>query len=197
MSNYVEETLVSGETILYQAKTSFWSQLGLILGGFILIFAFGLGLLLWIVAFIRYKTTELSFTNRRVVAKIGLIGRQTIELNINKVESLQVSQGVFGRMFNYGTLIISGAGNPQAPISGISNPMGFRQAFMEYQNTVGTSAVKDRPQAQTETHNQVSNVNPQLPAGAKMFCSECGTSNALNGKFCSGCGAPLAQRVQA
>ena len=33
MSNYVEETLVSGETILYQAKTSFWSQLGLIVGG--------------------------------------------------------------------------------------------------------------------------------------------------------------------
>lgn len=195
MSNYVEETLVSGETILYQAKTSFWSQLGLLVGGFILLFAFGFGLILWIVAFIRYKTTELSFTNRRVVAKIGLIGRQTIELNINKVESLQVSQGVFGRMFNYGTLIISGAGNPQAPISGISNPMGFRQAFMEYQNTVGTSAVKDRPQSQTETHNPASNVNPQLPAGAKMFCSECGTANALNSKFCSGCGAPLAQPV--
>ena len=197
MSNYVEETLVSGETILYQAKTSFWSQLGLIVGGSILLFAFGFGLLLWLVAFIRYKTTELSFTNRRVVAKIGLIGRQTIELNINKVESLQVSQGVFGRMFNYGTLIIAGAGNPQAPISGISNPMGFRQAFMEYQNTVGSSSVKDRPQTQTETYSQLSNVTAQLPASSKMFCSECGTANALDGKFCSGCGTALVQRMQA
>ncbi|MDP3088977.1 MAG: PH domain-containing protein [Methylotenera sp.] len=57
-----------------------------------------------------------------------------LKLNIAKVESIQVNQGILGRIFNYGTLIVSGAGNPQAPIPGISNPMGFRRAFMESQD---------------------------------------------------------------
>ena len=51
-----------------------------------------------------------------------------------KVESVQVNQGMLGRIFNYGTLVISGAGAPQAPIPGISDPMAFRRAFMEFQD---------------------------------------------------------------
>lgn len=111
-----------------------WSLLPLILVGFLLLPFFGVGLLVWLVAFIRYKTTELAFTNKRVIAKFGFVSRQTIELNLTKVESLQVNQGILGRIFNFGTLIISGAGNPQAPIPGISNPMTFRRSFMEYQD---------------------------------------------------------------
>jgi hypothetical protein len=84
-----------------------------------------------------YKTTELAFTNKRVIAKFGLISRKTIELNISKVESMQVNQGILGRIFNYGTLVISGVGNPQAPILGISDPMSFRRAFMESQDSAG------------------------------------------------------------
>ena len=53
---------------------------------------------------------------------------------MHKVESVQVMQGMLGRLFNYGTLVISGAGAPQAPIPGISDPMAFRRAFMESQD---------------------------------------------------------------
>ena len=81
-----------------------------------------------------YVSTELAFTNKRVVAKFGFISKKTIELNISKVESLQISQNFLGRIFNFGTIIISGAGNPQAPIPGIANPMEFRRAFMEHQD---------------------------------------------------------------
>jgi uncharacterized membrane protein YdbT with pleckstrin-like domain len=100
---------------------------------------YGLGLILWIIAFIRYKTTEMAFTNKRVIAKFGFVSRQTIELNISKVESIQVNQGILGRIFNFGTLIVSGAGNPQAPIPGISDPMAFRRAFMESQDQAAQS----------------------------------------------------------
>ncbi|HEY0269117.1 MAG TPA: PH domain-containing protein [Methyloradius sp.] len=57
-----------------------------------------------------------------------------VELHVNKVESIKVNRGIVGRIFNYGTLIISGAGNPQAPIVGISNFMAFRRVFMEPQD---------------------------------------------------------------
>ena len=81
-------------------------------------------------------TTELAFTNKRVIAKFGFISRKTIEIGLTKVESLQVDQGILGRIFNFGTLVISGAGNPQAPIPGISNPMTFRRSFMEFQDNL-------------------------------------------------------------
>lgn len=134
MGSYVESTLIGDEKVIYQGKVSVWSLSPLIVLGLLTIWLWGLGLLFWLAALIRYITTELAFTNKRVVAKFGFISRRTIELKIKKVESLQVGQGIIGRIFNYGTIIISGAGNPQAPIPGISRPMIFRRSFMEYQD---------------------------------------------------------------
>lgn len=144
MSSYIENALIKDEKVIYTGHISLWSLSHLITVGVLLVlfglllrtyFLLGIGLVFCIMAFIRYKTTELAFTNKRVIAKFGFISRQTIELSVNKVESIQVNQGIAGRIFNYGTLVIAGAGNPQAPIPGISNPMGFRRAFMESQDT--------------------------------------------------------------
>jgi len=134
VASYVEGTLINDEKIIYTGNISVWSLFPLLLLGLLLLPMFGLGLLLWVIALVRYKTTELAFTNKRVIAKFGFVSRRTIELNLMKVESLQVNQGILGRVFNFGTLVISGAGNPQAPIPGISNPMTFRRSFMEYQD---------------------------------------------------------------
>jgi uncharacterized membrane protein YdbT with pleckstrin-like domain len=115
-------------------RLSLWSMAHLIALGVLLLPVLGLGLIFLIKAWIRYRTTELAVTTRRVIVKTGLIRRSTVEININKVESIQVDQDILGRMFNHGTLIMSGAGSPQAPISGISDPMAFRRAFIEAQD---------------------------------------------------------------
>ena len=52
---------------------------------------------------------------------------------------LMLSSTVVGRMLNYGTLVIAGGGNPQAPIPGISDPIAFRRAFIEAQDGARTS----------------------------------------------------------
>jgi len=137
LGSYVQNSLIADEKVIYEANISVWSMLPLLILGFLLLPLFGFGLLLWLIAFIRYKTTELAFTNKRVIAKFGFISRRTVELNLSKAESVQVNQGVFGRVFNFGTLIVSGAGNPQAPIPGISDPMSFRRSFMEFQDRLG------------------------------------------------------------
>jgi uncharacterized membrane protein YdbT with pleckstrin-like domain len=137
MASYIESALIKDEKVIYTGRISLWSLAPLIVLGLSTVPFLGLGLIFWIMAFIRYKTTELAITNKRVIAKFGFISRQTIELNISKVESIQVNQGILGRIFNYGTLVISGAGNPQAPIPGISDPMSFRRAFMESQDAAG------------------------------------------------------------
>ena len=140
MTSYVEGALVKDEKIVHVGNVSLWSLWHLIVFGVLLLPAVGLGLILLIMAYVRYKTTELAITTKRVIVKVGFIRRSTVEININKVESIQVDQEILGRMFNFGTLVIAGAGNPQAPIVGISSPMEFRKAFIEAQEQAKSGA---------------------------------------------------------
>ena len=68
------------------------------------------------IAAIHVLTTELALTNRRIIAKSGLIRRNTIELKTNRVESLEVNQGILGRIFNFGSIVVKGVGGSHAPI---------------------------------------------------------------------------------
>jgi uncharacterized membrane protein YdbT with pleckstrin-like domain len=128
--------LLTGETIEYEGKVSLWSLAPLIVLG-ILTITFGIGIVFLILAYLKYISTELAITNKRVIAKFGFISRRTVEINLGKIESIQVQQGILGRIFNYGSLVVSGAGNPQAPVPGISDPMTFRRAFTETQEKMG------------------------------------------------------------
>jgi hypothetical protein len=82
-------------------------------------------------AVIRRRTTELAVTSRRIIAKFGFIRRHTIELNHNKLESVQVDQSVAGRLLDFGTLILTGTGGGKTPIPRVSHPLIFRIAFGE------------------------------------------------------------------
>jgi uncharacterized membrane protein YdbT with pleckstrin-like domain len=83
---------------------------------------------------IKKYATELIITNKRVVAKFGLIRRNTIEIPHSKVESIIIEQGIIDRIFNCGTLVIQGMGNSKTPIPLISKPLDFRNKVMEIQN---------------------------------------------------------------
>jgi len=133
MSKYIDNVLIQDERIVYRGRLSAWALMGLIAWGVVLLPFFGIGLLVLLIAYLKFISTELAITNKRIIAKFGFISRRTTEINLNKVESLQVDQSVMGRMFNYGSLVISGAGTPQAPIPGIYDPLAFRKAFMEAQ----------------------------------------------------------------
>ena len=77
-------------------------------------------------AFIRRATTELAVTDHRVIYKTGLLSRHTIEMNRDKVESVDVDQTLLGRIFGYGTVIVRGTGGSLEPIRNISDPLTFR-----------------------------------------------------------------------
>jgi uncharacterized membrane protein YdbT with pleckstrin-like domain len=134
MSSYVEEVLISGERVVHVGRPTLWSVWHLLFFGLLLLPAFGAGLLLWLVAYIRIRSTELAVTTKRVIVKHGFIQRSTIEINLNKVESIQVTQSLLGRMFDFGTLVIAGTGSSHAPLEGIAEPLAFRKAFVEAQD---------------------------------------------------------------
>lgn len=130
MASYVDSTLLQGETVQYRAKISLWSIGHLIFFGVLLLpVVIGLVLLIW--AYIRYKTTEFAVTDRRIIAKTGLISRSTVELFLDKVEALHVDQSVPGRLLDFGTITIRGTGTTLEPIRSISAPLALRKQFMQ------------------------------------------------------------------
>ena len=129
MASYIEGALIENERVIHVGHVSLWSLTHLLIFG-VLLLPVGVGLIFLIMAYVRYQSTELAITNRRVIAKFGFISRRTIELNLNKIEGIEVMQSIFGRMLNYGSLLMSGVGSLKEPIHGISKPLEFRRAFM-------------------------------------------------------------------
>lgn len=132
MGSYIESNLARDEKILERAHVSWMSQIGYIIIGVLLLPMAGIGLIFILVAIINVWTTELAITNRRIIAKTGLIRRNTIELKINRVESLGVDQGILGRIFNFGSIIVRGTGGSNAPIPYIAKPLDFRKSVNHY-----------------------------------------------------------------
>lgn len=143
--SYVQSVLVPDETVIVQARTHWfiylaawfwlavaavfvlllplpWSVLGYLL--------LACGLFLFIKAWLYVHSTELAVTTRRVIAKFGLIRRETVELRHSKVESLHVNQTIIGRLFNYGSIVVTGSGGTNAPIPYIADPLRFRSAAL-------------------------------------------------------------------
>ena len=155
MASYVDGTHLPNEIVIYRANISLWSLFSYLMLGVILVavgmaliflywatikesttelsvslFVVGVGLISLLWAYILYKTTEFAVTDKRIIAKTGLISRNTVEMFLDKVESLNVEQGVMGRLLDYGTVGIRGTGITEELIRNISNPLLLRKQFM-------------------------------------------------------------------
>ena len=145
--NYVDSILEPDERVVYRTKPS-WTLYApafvlaiialaaLILGtnypGFDLVGAviaavLALGALVSFVrAWFRRHTTEIAVTDRRIIVKQGFIRRHTIEMNMQKVESVDVDQTLIGRLLNYGNVTIRGTGSTLETIRTIDAPLKLR-----------------------------------------------------------------------
>ena len=146
---YVDQVLQPGETI---RQVTTISRVGYIRGIAVLLAAFVLwgvtslgtsalihlvgqivalvliaaGLYLILMAWFRRFTTEVAVTDRRVIYKIGFINRHTVEINMDKIESVDVEQPLLGRLLNYGDITIHGTGEGKKLIREIDHPLEFR-----------------------------------------------------------------------
>ncbi len=86
-------------------------------------------LYLTVTAWFHRWTTETDVTNMRIVHKTGFITRQTFEMSLDKVESVDVDQSIAGRILNYGDVIVRGVGEHEEKITTIASPLAFRNAI--------------------------------------------------------------------
>jgi uncharacterized membrane protein YdbT with pleckstrin-like domain len=122
MGNYVQSNLSSAEQIVYEAKLH-W----------IIFVSLKAILTLFIAPLIEFSTSEFAITNKRVIIKVGLISRRTLEMSLNKIESVNVNQGILGRMLGYGTIVVIGTGGTKEKFASICDPITFRKKFQELQ----------------------------------------------------------------
>ena len=99
------------------------TRVGLISGGF---GAFIIGL-----AVMRRNATEMAVTSKRVIVKVGLLRRDTIEIFLSKVESVRVDQGLLGRVLGYGNIIVRGTGGSAEHFKDVRSPMEFRRQVQQ------------------------------------------------------------------
>ena len=89
-----------------------------------------LGLLLLLRAWMRRLATEIVVTDRRVILNRGLLRRHTMEMNMTKIEMVDVKQSVWGRIWGYGKVEIHGTGADIEPLDGIGSPLLIRNAIV-------------------------------------------------------------------
>jgi uncharacterized membrane protein YdbT with pleckstrin-like domain len=99
----------------------------LLLGGAILVYGLA-----------KRNATEMAVTNRRVLIKTGMASRRTLDLMLNRVESIGVEETVWGRMLGYGTVVLRGTGGTPEPFYQIAHPQEFRQQVQQHAGSAGS-----------------------------------------------------------
>src|SRR5438477_9761558 len=152
MGRFIDEILQPGEKVLYSTNAHWIFFAPAIAGWIVAVALFVLSglvppgpavLLCWSLAavvgiFAAYKTvtawfhrwtTETDVTNLRVIHRTGFISRKTFEMSLDKVESVDVTQSIVGRIFDFGDVTIMGVGEGKETITTIASPLAFRTSI--------------------------------------------------------------------
>jgi uncharacterized membrane protein YdbT with pleckstrin-like domain len=152
MGRYIDDILQPGEKVLYSTNAHWifflpaiigWILVGvfLVLSGMVpagpsALICLSLAAISAVAALYKTATawfhrwtTETDVTNFRVVHKTGFVKRQTFEMSVDKVESVDVDQSILGRILNYGDVTVLGVGEGGKTLDTIASPLSFRNAI--------------------------------------------------------------------
>jgi uncharacterized membrane protein YdbT with pleckstrin-like domain len=158
--SYASKHLIPGETLIYQTKLHWIILLWHIVfaGVFLAAPAFALlyyyrqrtdveyiaailvviAIIVICVGMVQRNATEMAVTTKRVLIKQGLTSRRTLELLLQKVESIAVEESLMGRILGYGTVIVRGTGGTPEPFRRMAHPLEFRRHVEEQISSLGT-----------------------------------------------------------
>lgn len=167
--SYIRASLVPGETVVYQTRLHWIVMLRHILLGLLLLAGSGAllsyllnhpragnpsehlmeggaaallacGIVAMFAGVVRRNATEMAVTTRRVVIKQGLVSRKTIELLLNRIETIEVSEPMVGRMLGFGSITMIGTGGTSEPFHQIAHPLEFRSEVQQQLEKLSTDA---------------------------------------------------------
>jgi uncharacterized membrane protein YdbT with pleckstrin-like domain len=196
---YITENLMRDERVVYQTRLH-WMIFAspvllvvlavldfvLLVGGkegfapeLALIF-FILGAVLGLLRAIERQISEFGVTNRRVLVKTGMLRRRSFDINLGKVESVQVEQGMFGRMLDYGRIVVVGSGGSRQSFKKVTDPLALRMHVQD--------------QVEKRTRTDAASIG--VPGREERECPHCAEPILAKAKICKHCGREV-HRVMA
>lgn len=75
------------------------------------------------------QTQEQGVTNKRIVKKTGLVARNTQEISLKALETVEIKQSILGRIFGFGNVEITGRGAASISFKSLANPLDVKRAI--------------------------------------------------------------------
>jgi uncharacterized membrane protein YdbT with pleckstrin-like domain len=106
-----------------------------------LVLYFVIVLVLLLGTWFTYSKSEVTLTNRRLVFRTGFLSRRSGELPLENVESIYIHEPLLGRIFGYGTVMVTTVGGARFPMWFIGCPQSFhstlQKAVLNAKNSIG------------------------------------------------------------
>jgi len=99
-----------------------------------LIAAFGIGIILLLIWYLKTKSTKLIITNKDILFEKGLLSKSRSEVSIKSIRTVKVKQSFFDRIFGVGSIELYTAGDlPEIEVKGMPDPNKVRDIIKEMQ----------------------------------------------------------------
>lgn len=126
---YIEESLSAGEEIAGLFEQHWVVRIPMVIW-LLLVITFPLA----IYEYLRVRYTELGVTNKRVICKTGIISRTSEEMKLASIETVEIDQGILGRILGYGNIHVSGRGISDVVLRNVEDPMAVKRAIESISN---------------------------------------------------------------
>ncbi|MBR1804007.1 MAG: PH domain-containing protein [Muribaculaceae bacterium] len=110
----IDNVLAQDEKVLYQPRLHWFAYLNL-------------------ARLVRNMTTTMFLSNKRFFFGHGLLRRKTHEMVIAKIETIDVKESLWGRVFGYGTVFVAGTGAGSITINYVKHPFEFQRQIRSVQ----------------------------------------------------------------
>jgi len=127
--SYLDESLAPGETIVGRFDLHWTAKWRLIVFLLLAIPTLGIALIAAIYEWIRLRSIEQGVTNRRVVRKTGIVSRQTEELRLASIVTIDLHQTAWGRIFGFGDIVLTGRGESSMIFGRLARPLEAKRAI--------------------------------------------------------------------
>ncbi len=89
-----------------------------------------IGVIWGIYSALLYYSSTLQISKKFITVQTGIFVRQTLNVSIEQLESVDVVQNILGSLLNYGSFSVRGTGGTRAFFSPVANPLTCRR-FIE------------------------------------------------------------------
>lgn len=134
--SYIAESLSAGEEVSALFRLHWVARIPLAIWLLLGIPTFGITLVIALYEYLRVRHIEQGVTNKRVIFKTGIISRKSEEMKLTSVETVEIDQGIFGRILGYGSIKVTGRGASDVLFRLVDDPMAVKRQIESVSNPV-------------------------------------------------------------